>query len=46
MVDVEPDPAEVVDEIVEAAEVDRDEIVDREPREGPDRLDSAKRPAL
>ena len=38
MVDVEPDPAEVVDEIVEAGEVDRDEIVDRKPREGPHQI--------
>ena len=37
-VDVEPDPAEVVDDLLEPVEVDRDQVVDPEPRQLADRL--------
>jgi hypothetical protein len=45
-VDVHPDAADRVDELAEAAEVDGDQVVDREPRQLPDRLERALRAAL
>ena len=42
---VEPDTAELVDELAEAAEVDRDDVVDRQPREGADGPERAHRAA-
>ena len=46
MVDVEPHAAEVVDELREAAEVDGDEVVDRQSRERAHGLDAAGCAAL
>jgi hypothetical protein len=42
MVDVDPDATEVVHELREAAEVDGDEVVDRQPGERPHRLHTAE----
>ena len=45
-VDVEPDPAELVDDLLEAVEVDRDQVVDREARQVLDGVDGAGRAAV
>ena len=45
-VDVDPDSSDRVDELAEALEVDRDQVVDRELRQLPDRLERAPRAAF
>ena len=45
-VDVDPDPAELVDDLREADEVDGHEVVDPEPRQRLDGLDRALRAAI
>ena len=45
-VDVHPDTAELVDDIHEALEVDRDQVVDREACDRPHRLERPCRPAV
>jgi hypothetical protein len=44
-VDVHPDPTERVDHLLEAVEVERDQVVDREPGQLLDREQRALRPA-
>ena len=46
MVDVDPDAAELVDELQEPVEVDGDEVVDRQPGQRAHRVDAALRAAL
>jgi hypothetical protein len=46
VIDVEPDAAELVHEIRETAEIDRDEIVDRETGERAHGFDRSERPTL
>ena len=43
VIDVEPDAAEIVHELRKAPEVDRDEVVDRQPRERAHGLDASER---
>src|SRR5439155_5365143 len=45
-VDIEPDPTHPVHDLAEAPEVDRDQVVDRDAREGLDGLERALRPAV
>ena len=45
-VDVHPDPAELVDDLGEAAEVDRDQVVDRHPGELADGVERPARAAV